>query len=193
MLVASADQTLIYSLGWRRDLTRDIILVLLFGLLIALSARLVIPLPGSPVPLTGQSFAVLLSGALLGSRRGLAAVMSYLGGGVLGLPVFFGGASGAAHLVGPTGGYLLGFAVAALLVGCLAERGFDRRFASSLVMMILGQASIYLFGLLWLSRFVPFGHLLRLGLYPFLLGDALKLALAAVALPSAWSYWRRRH
>ena len=188
--LTTVDQTLIYALGWRRDLVFDLILVLLFGLLIALSARVVIPLPFTPVPLTGQSFAVLLSGALLGSRGGAGAVVTYLVGGAAGLPVFFGGASGAAHLAGPTGGYLMGFAVAALVVGRLAEKGFDRRLPTSILMMISGQVIIYALGLAWLSRFVPAVQLLRLGLFPFLLGDALKLALAAAVLPTAWRHYR---
>ncbi|RPJ40883.1 MAG: biotin transporter BioY, partial [Candidatus Latescibacterota bacterium] len=103
------------------------LLVAFASLLLALSARVAIPLPFSPVPISGQSFAVLLVGALLGSRRGSAAVLLYLAEGAVGLPVFAGGAGGAAYLVGPTGGYLAAFLPAAFVVGALCERGWDKR------------------------------------------------------------------
>lgn len=191
MSVIAAEPTLVFALGWRRDLVRDVILICLFSGFIALSSRIVIPLPLTPVPLTGQSFAVLLTGALLGSRLGPVAVLLYLVEGAAGLPVFFGGSSGPGHLAGPTGGYLVGFALAAWVVGGLAERGYDRRYASSLLMMAGAQLVIYLCGLVWLSRFVLPEQVLRLGLFPFLVGDALKLGLASACLPWAWRVVRR--
>jgi biotin transport system substrate-specific component len=164
----------------------DVVLVLGASLFIALAARIAVPLPFSPVPVTGQTLAVLLVGALLGSRRGALSVLAYLTEGAMGLPVFAGGAAGVSRLIGPTGGYLLGFVIAAFLTGWLAERGWDRRFATTLAMMGMGNAAIYLLGLPYLASFVGVGHVLALGLYPFVVGDIAKSILAALLLPSAW-------
>jgi biotin transport system substrate-specific component len=153
--------------------------------LIALLAQLEIPL--QPVPITGQTFGVLLVGALLGSRLGAVTVLTYLAWGAIGLPVFAGGNSGLARLVGPTGGYLVGFLGAAFLVGRLSERGWDRRVLTTAVAMLLGTILIYLPGIAWLSRFVGWDRVLELGLAPFVIGDLLKVALAALALPIAWT------
>ena len=161
-------------------------LVLGGSLLIALAAQVAFPLPWSPVPVTGQTFAILLVGACLGSRLGLAAVVAYLVEGAIGLPVFApGGALGLARFTGPTAGYLVGFALAAFAVGWLAERGWDRRPTRTAVAMLAGEAVIYICGLLWLSRFVPGEGLLEAGLLPFIPGDLFKVALAALLLPAA--------
>lgn len=168
------------GLAWR------VALVVAGSGLVTLSAQIVIPLPFSPVPVTGQTFAVLLVAAALGPRLGPASITLYLAQGLVGLPVFAGGAAGFARLAGPTGGYLVGFLAAALVVGWLAQRGWDRRVPSAILAMLAGQVLIYAFGLAWLSRFpLPVG-LLEAGLLPFLMGDAYKLALAALALPAAW-------
>jgi len=172
-------------------LWRDVALIATFSLMTALAAQISIPLPFTPVPITGQTFAVLLGGALLGSRRGALSILLYLGEGAAGLPVFAGGTGGFARFIGPTGGYLIGFVVAAYLVGALAERGWDRRFWRAVVAMLIGEGAIYLFGLLWLARFVPSGKVFSLGMLPFLPGDLIKLILAATALPSAWAILRR--
>jgi len=170
---------------WRPiTLKRDIVVVLLGSWLIALAAQISIPL--QPVPITGQTFGVLLVGAALGFRRGALAVILYLLQGALGLPFFASGASGLARLVGPTGGYLVGFVFAAALVGALSERGWDRRFPSTLAAMALGNLVIYLCGLPWLAQFVGWEKVASVGLLPFLFGDVLKAALAAVALPGSW-------
>jgi biotin transport system substrate-specific component len=158
-------------------------------------ARVEIPLPFTPVPITGQTFAVLLVGAALGSRRGALSMAVYLLEGALGLPVFAGGAAGLARLRGPTGGYLIGFIAAAFVTGWLAERGWDRRPATTALAMLTGNAVIYLFGLPWLAWFVgsflgPKGAL-ALGLLPFVPGDLLKLLLATLAFPSVWLLVRR--
>ncbi|QWK11391.1 MAG: biotin transporter BioY [Thermoflexus hugenholtzii] len=168
----------------------DAVLILGGSLLTALMARVEIPLPFTPVPITGQTFAVLLVGAALGSRRGALSMAVYLLEGALGLPVFAGGAAGLARLRGPTGGYLIGFIAAAFVTGWLAERGWDRRPATTALAMLTGNAVIYLFGLPWLAWFVggflgPKGAL-ALGLLPFVPGDLLKLLLATLAFPSAW-------
>ena len=170
----------------RYALTYDAVLVLGGSVAMALSAQLAIPLPFSPVPVTGQTLAVLLIGVLLGSRRGALCLLAYLAEGAAGLPVFAGGTGGVLHLTGPTGGYLVGFVVAALVTGFLAERGWDRRFWTTIAAMLLGNIAIYAYGLPWLAFFVGAGKALPLGLKPFIAGDIYKLLLAAVLLPSGW-------
>lgn len=167
---------------WLRDLTW----IAGASVVTALAAQVALPLPWTPVPITGQTFAVLLSGAVLGARRGALAQLLYLAVGTLGLPVFAGWAGGAAHLVGPTGGYLVAFPLAAAIVGALCQRGWDRRFGTMLVAMLLGSAAIFAVGLAQLSRFVPAAGLLAQGLLPFVPGDVVKSGLAAAAFPAAW-------
>jgi biotin transport system substrate-specific component len=144
---------------------------------IALSAKTMIPLPSTPVPVSAQTLAVLLAGALLGSELGLASVATYLAIGLAGLPVFTMG-GGPACLLGPTGGYLLGFMPAAWIAGRLA----GGRLSSRLAGLVLADAAIFAFGLVWLGLYVPAGKLLWAGLAPFLPGEALKLLLAAMVL-----------
>lgn len=184
---ATLGLTIADRMGLRRSLLLDGTLILAGGLLVALFAQIRIPLPFTPVPITGQTFAVLLVGAALGARRGAASLTLYLLGGTLGLPVFAGGAAGLARLVGPTGGYLVGFLPAALLVGSLAERGLDRRWLSALPLFLVGQTIIYITGVAWLSTFMGWQAAVVGGLWPFIALDLVKVALAAAALPSAWS------
>ena len=169
----------------------EISLVIVGSLLMAASAQLAIPLPFSPVPITGQTFAVLLIGAAYGSRRGALAMIAYLLEGACGLPFFAEGTGGTLILFGPTGGYLLGFVLAAFVVGVLAERGWDRGFYSTIGAMIVGNALIFFVGLAWLSRFVPLNQVLPLGFYPFLIGGAIKTLAAALLLPTAWKLLRK--
>jgi len=157
-----------------------------FSILVACSARIAIPLPFTPVPLTAQTLAVLLSGAVLGSRRGALSLMMYLVYGAIGLPVFAGGKAGLDHLFGPTGGYLWGFVAAAFVTGLLAERGWDRKAVTAFLAMLLGNVVIYLCGLPWLARYVGYERVLIAGLFPFIPGDLIKLALATLLLPSGW-------
>jgi biotin transport system substrate-specific component len=164
----------------------DVALVVGGSLFVALSAQLAIPLPFSPVPVTGQTLAVLLTGMLLGSRRGSLSLLTYLVEGGLGLPVFAGGTAGLARLTGPTGGYLIGFLAAAFLVGMLAERGWDRRTGTTFLAILLGNAVIYAFGLPWLAHFVGGERVLALGVLPFIPGDLWKLLLATMLLPWGW-------
>jgi len=171
----------------RNALLYDAALILGGSLFIALSAQISIQLPFSPVPITGQTFAVLLVGALLGSRRGSLAVLAYIAEGVAGLPVFAGGAAGPARLIGPTGGYLVGFVAAAYLVGLLAERGWDRRIGATAAAMVLGNLVIYTIGALWLATFVGgLAQAVKLGVVPFIPGDVLKIVAAALLLPGGW-------
>jgi len=167
----------------------DAALVVGGSAVIALCAQIAV---GYPVPITGQTLAVLMVAALLGSRRGSLCVLAYLAEGLLGLPVFAQGKSGLAAFLGPTGGYLVGFVFAAGIVGALSDRTWDRRVPTTVVAMILGNLVIYGCGLLWLSCLANLfakplgGGILAVGLYPFLFGDLLKIAVAAVLLPSGW-------
>jgi len=172
----------------RTGVLRDILVVVGASLVTAAAARIVLPLPWSPVPLTGQTFAVLLTGAALGARRGLLAQALYLVEGAMGLPFFAGGLGGPLVLAGPTGGFLLAFPLAAAVTGLCAERGWDRRFGSTLAAMLLGSAVILVSGLALLSRFVPADRLLAAGLLPFVPGDVVKAVAAALALPAAWRF-----
>jgi biotin transport system substrate-specific component len=170
----------------RTGVSREVVLELGGSLLIALSAQLRIPLPFSPVPITGQTFAVLLIGALYGSRRAPATIATYLTLGLLGLPVFQGGTAGLAVLLGPTAGYLVGYLPAAWLVGLLSERGADRSPSTTALSMIVGNIVVYLTGVVVLASFVGWNQVLATGVMPFLIGDAVKIALATVALPAGW-------
>ena len=175
-------------------LGRDTLLVLAFSLVTALSAQIAVPLPFSPVPLTGQTFGVLLTGALLGPRLGALALLLYLAEGACGLPFFAGGTFGFARFAGPTGGYLAAYPLAAALVGWLAARGWDRRPLTMLAVMLLGSLVIFSLGAAWLAYFVGgASHALMLGVLPFLPGDAIKALLAAGLLPLGWKWIGRKH
>lgn len=156
--------------------------------LTALAAQWRIPLPFTPVPITGQTFAVLLSGAALGTRLGAASQLLYLAAGAVGLPVFTEASGGPDTFLGPTGGYLVGFVVAAAVVGRLAEAGRDRRVLPAVASFVAGTAVIYAFGTagLMLSAGMGPGEAFAKGVVPFLVGDAVKAAVAGLALPGAW-------
>ena len=166
--------------------SRDALLVTAFGLLNALCAQIFFLLPGTPIPVTGQTFGVLLTGALLGPRLGALSLILYLIEGAAGLPFFFGGTFGLAHILGPTGGYLLSYPLAAGLVGWLAGRGWDRKPFTMLASMLLGSVVIYALGASQLAHFVGASKAMSGGVLPFLPGDALKALLAAVLLPVGW-------
>lgn len=173
---------------------RDVTLVVAGALLIYLSARISLPVPGSPVPITGQTFGVLLVGGGLGFRRGLIGVALYVLLGIVGLPFFAEGRGGISVIWGATGGYLVGFVAAGALVGRLAELGWDRRLGGALGAMLLGSVVIYAIGLPWLGIVTGTSpaETIANGLTPFLVGDVLKLVLAAVLFPAAWWVVGRR-
>ena len=167
----------------------DVLMVVVFSSFVALSARVAIP--WWPVPMTLQPLAVLFTGAVLGSRRGALALFVYLAEGAVGLPVFAGGA-GIVYMLGPTGGYLVSYPVAAGLVGWLAERGWDRKLAWTAAAMTLGLLVIYAFGVVWLVGFL--GDLwasLVQGMLIFIPGDLVKIVIATLALPGGWALARR--
>jgi biotin transport system substrate-specific component len=185
--------------AWQRHL----LMITAAVVLIAASAQVSIRLPVTPVPITGQTFGVLFCSALLGFRRSLLTLLLYLLLGIIGLPVFAGWASGAGQIasyaggvlvLGATGGYLLGFVFAGALVGRLAELGWDRHLGGSLAAMLLGNVVVYLVGVPWLMAAlgVDLSTALEQGVYPFVAGDLIKLALAAGLLPAGWWLVKRR-
>ncbi len=173
---------------------RNLALVVLGALLIYLTAKISIPLPFTPIPITGQTFGVLLVGGALGFRRGVASIGLYVLIGVIGVPFFADGQGGFAVILGARGGYILGFIVGGALVGRLAELGWDRRIVGALGAMLIGNALIYAIGVPWLMAVAHLGIAdgIAKGLTPFLIGDAIKLVLAAAAFPVAWWVVGRR-
>ncbi|MGO9307937.1 MAG: biotin transporter BioY [Spirochaetia bacterium] len=163
----------------------DVALIAGFSLLIALSAQVAIPLPFTPVPVTLQTFAILLTGVLLGSRRGAIAAAAYVAEGSLGLPFFSGGTAGIAHLLGPTGGYLVGCVAAACVAGLLAEKGISGKPARLVLTLCAADLLVFIPGLAWLGLFVGPGKAVMLGFLPFAVGDALKIAAAWGVLSAA--------
>jgi len=169
--------------GGAAGAARFVLLALIGSALIAACAHMKINI--GPVPLSMQTFAILLIGLAFGPTLGMATVLAYLAEGFIGLPVFSNGA-GPAYFMGPTGGYLAGFVVAAGLVGWLARAGWGRPVVRVFAAMLLGSAVIYLCGWAWLSQLIGAEKAFTAGVLPFLVGDAIKAALAALALPAAW-------
>jgi biotin transport system substrate-specific component len=174
------------------DWTRSVSLAVVFSLLTALAAQIVIPI--GPVPITGQTFAVLLTGALLGSRLGAMAMIVYLVEGGMGLPFFYGGHGGIAHLFGPTGGYLVAFPAAAFITGAFAENGWDKRFLTAAAAMFVGSLVILLAGWAWFSvvMHTPMLVAFKLSVAPHIAGDIIKIVLAAAVMPTGWAVLKRK-
>ena len=181
----TASCVLVDNLSQDRSLTRDLLWTVGFALFTAVMAQVEVRLPFTPVPLTGQTFAVLLSGAVLGSRRAFASQTLYLAGGATGLPVFAGGGATILYLLGPTGGYLWSFPLAAALTGWLVERGASRKAWKLALSLLLSDVLILASGAAWLHGWlgVPFRLAPLWGVYPFLIGDVLKISLVGVTLP----------
>jgi biotin transport system substrate-specific component len=181
-----------------RAIVRDVLLVVGFALLTAAAAQIEIQLGFTPVPLTGQTFAVLLSGAVLGMRRGALSQLVYWMAGLTGLPFYSGGAGGWKSGTGATLGYLVGFIVAAGAIGYLAEKKQDRNFATSLPAMLLGSTLIYTCGAAWLTTYLNIGfatgetNAISLGVAPFLVGDVIKALLAAACTTGVWAAINKR-
>jgi biotin transport system substrate-specific component len=173
------------------DSTRSAGLAIVFSLFIAASAQFSIQI--GPVPITGQSFAVLLTGALLGSRLGAAAVIVYLIEGAIGLPFFAGGGAGLVRFLGPTGGYLIAFPAAAFITGAFAEHGWDKRYPTAVAAMAIGSLIIFLGGWAWFAILTntPPVAAFKLAVWPFLLGDVIKIVLGAAVLPTGWALLKK--
>jgi len=189
--IPAPQRTLIDTAFPGRGLAAHAALMLGGSALVALSARVTIPLPW--VPLTGQTYAVLLVSALLGGRRGALALLAYLAEGLAGLPVFADGHSawtlssaGVPTIIGPTAGYLFSYPVVGFVVGSLAARGWDRTVRRAIVTMVIGETLIYLGGVPWLAHFVGAAQAVQVGVLPFIAGDTVKLLLAAATLPLGW-------
>ena len=190
-LLTAAQPTLaatLWPVAEKTRLLRPAVLAVAGTLLLAISAKIQVPF--YPVPMTMQTLVVLVLGMAYGWRLGVATLLLYLAEGAVGLPVFAGTPEkgiGIAYMMGGTGGYLLGFVLAAGICGWLAERGWDRGVAQTALAMLLGNALIYVPGLLWLGTLFGWDKpILAWGLTPFLLGDALKIALAAFLVPASW-------
>jgi biotin transport system substrate-specific component len=179
----------------RSSVITDATLVVLGSLIVAGLAQISVHLGFTPVPITGQTLGVLLVGGALGAWRGGAALLLYLLEGALGAPFFASGTHGVSLLKASsaTGGYLWGFVLAAIVTGWLAQRRWDRGVVSALGTFLIGEVIIFTFGVAWLSHALALSSqkALELGLYPFVVGDALKIAIAAVALPAAWRFTKK--
>jgi len=165
------------------SLVKDATLILSFAILTGISAKLKIEI--GVVPITMQTFAVLLSGALLGKARSAVSQITYLLMGLAGIPWFSRG-GGIQYILSPTFGYLIGLVLATYCVGWLCEKGFDRKIKTAILAMLFGNILIYIPGLFWLARFVGLGKVLSVGFYPFIIGDLLKILLAGLVLPMGW-------
>jgi biotin transport system substrate-specific component len=199
-MTPTTSTTLLTTVSSRTDLAVPIKVaaVIFMTVLTAIAAQISIPLPFTPVPLTLQPMVVLLGGAALGSRLGMTSQVLYLTAGIMGLPVFAASPTlpqGVFRLLGPTGGFLMAYPFAAFLTGWLAERGFDRRYITSVLAMTAGLALVFAFGVSWFAFFarpaaVGLSGALRLALYPFVLVDLVKIVLVAMVLPSIWKLTR---
>jgi biotin transport system substrate-specific component len=190
--VAAAPRTLADRLPIPSTKVRDVALVVGFALVTAAAAQVRLPLGFTPVPVTGQTLAVLLAGGVLGWKRGAASQALYVALGAVGLPFYAGGDGGWEAATGSTAGYLVGFVLAAALVGRLAELRQDRAVLTSVPAMLAGSAVIYTAGVWWLARSIGVSatEAIELGLVPFLVGDLVKLAIAGALLPAAWRLTR---
>ena len=189
--IVAKNETLLEAALAPLDFVRQVGLVIGFSLLTALSAQIVIPI--GPVPITGQTFAVLLTGALLGSRLGAITMIVYLLEGASGLPFFSGAHGGLLHLMGPTGGYLVAFPAGAFITGAFAEHGWDRKFLTAAAAMAIGSIVIMLSGWLWFSLVMKTSPAITLfaTVLKFIPGDIIKISLAAAVLPSGWKLLKR--
>ena len=174
------------------DWTRSVGLVIVFSLFIAAAAQFAIQI--GPIPITGQTFAVLLTGALLGSRLGAAAVIAYLIEGAIGLPFFAAGGAGIVRFFGPTGGYLVAFPAAAFITGAFAEHGWDKNYPQAVAAMAIGSAIVFLGGWAWYSILTntPAVAAFQIAVLPYLPGDVIKIALGAAVLPTGWALLKRK-
>lgn len=172
----------IESLNKDQALTFTIGISITGSILLALLARLSFPVPFSPIPITGQTFGILLLGAMLGKRLGTITVITYIIEGAIGLPVFAGGSTGLLYLFGPTGGYIIGFIPAVFLVGYLCEKGWNKHFISAITSMTLGTMMIFVFGVSWLAVGTGLQTALQIGATPYIPGAIIKISVASVMI-----------
>ena len=186
--------TLRLALFSRSTIATRVALVLGGTAFLAAMAQISIPIPGSPVPVTGQTLAVLLLGTAYGANLGLVTFATYLAIGIAGAPVFTQGTHGSSHLFGATGGYLVGMLLTSYLVGFLAGRKWDQKIATVIPTMILGNLLTFTVGLIWLHQYTHqnWAWTFSKGFTPFLLGEVIKIAIASTALPSVWRFVSHR-
>jgi biotin transport system substrate-specific component len=179
---------LVFAVLQRTSVGAQAVFAVAGAALVAVCSQISIALPFTPVPITGQTFAVLLVGASLGPVTGCAALALYLLAGIAGAPVYADGAHGWSVVTSASGGYLVGFLLASAVVGFLATRGWDRRFGSATGALLTGNVIVYLVGLPWLAAqlHTNLEKTFEYGLYPFVVGDILKLYVAGALLPAAW-------
>jgi biotin transport system substrate-specific component len=191
-IAAAAPQPRVLADLFSRTRARDAVLVVAAALLTALCAQISIPIPGDPVPITGQTFAVLLTGAALGANRGALGQLLYVALGLVGLPFYADGASGWTVVSGATGGYLIAFPIAAYVVGRLAELRMDRNPLKAVIPFTLGSLIVFAIGVPWLavSADLSLSRAIELGFVPFIPGGIIKALLAAGLLPTAWRLLR---
>jgi len=164
----------------------DVLAIMSGVLLLVGSSYVALPLSWTPVPITLQTFVIFLLGACLGSKRGTLAVLLYLIEGVYGMPFFASGGAGWGAILGPTGGYLVGFGIATFCIGWLLEKGCRKQFLTTGMAMLLGLGIIYTCGTLWLALFVGFPSAIMLGMVPFFAADLIKLIMAATLVSQGW-------
>ena len=193
MITSTKNHPTLAEVFWPQNaIARSVLLAVVGSLLMWVSAKVQVPF--YPVPMTMQTFVALGIGAAYGWRLGGATIMLYLIEGAAGLPVFAGTPEkgiGLAYMMGPTGGYLVGFVIAAMIVGWLAERGFDRNPVSTFGIMLLGTIAIFVPGLIWLSALIGVGKAIQFGLMPFIWAGLFKTALAAAVFPALWAFAKK--
>lgn len=162
---------------------------------LAALAQIAIPVPGSPVPVTGQTLGVLILGTTYGSALGVTTFAVYLLAGIVGAPVFAGSSHGSDRIVGATGGYLIGMLVATFVLGQLARFRLDQKFLTALPSMLIGTVTTFSLGLIWLHQYTgqSWGWTIKAGLTPFILGEVLKIAVAGTSLPAIWRVVNRKN
>ncbi len=165
-----------------RSAVNELVPVLSAVILISVLSQIIIP--ANPVPFTGQTLGILMTAGVLGRKKGMLAVLTYILLGTMGMPFFAGGYFGLARLAGPTGGYLTGFIAATFLVGTLSDKGYCSTFRSSVLSMTAGSIVIYAIGVLWLSNFTGWENVLSAGVIPFIPGDIIKVIIASSLVPA---------
>ncbi len=194
MVQVSQVSTLRSAFITRATVASQISLILTGTVFLAVMAQIAFPIPGSPVPFTGQTLGVLLLGTAYGAGLGFSTIAFYLLMGMAGAPIFSSGTSGIERIVGPTGGYLVGMLISSLVLGALAGRKWDQKIKTVIPTMIIGNSIIFAVGLLWLNQYTgqSWSWTFEKGLTPFILGEVLKIAIASTALPAVWKYASKR-
>jgi biotin transport system substrate-specific component len=194
MVQVSQVSTLKSAFITRSTVASQISMILTGTVFLAVMAQIAFPIPGSPVPFTGQTLGVLLLGTAYGAGLGFSTIAFYLLMGMAGAPIFSSGTSGIERIVGPTGGYLVGMLISSLVLGALAGRKWDQRIKTVIPTMIIGNLVIFAIGLLWLNQYTGQSWLwtFEKGFTPFVFGEIIKIAIASTALPAVWKYVAKR-